>query len=104
MRQLATKFSLDGSMIPRQVRRMFDERSEPRFEANPDTAVLAFRGGNHVVRVCNQSPSGAMIAFAEVPNIGERVALQLMEHGTVQAQVRWIRDGRIGLAFARSLG
>ena len=91
-------------MIPRHVRRMFDQRSEPRFETGANTAVLAFRGNSHVVHVCNQSPSGAMIAFADMPNIGERVALQLMEHGTVQAQVRWIRDGRIGLAFARSLG
>ena len=91
-------------MIPRQVRRMFDQRSEPRFETGANTAILAFRGGSHVVRICNQSPSGAMIAFADMPNIGERVALQLMEHGTVQAQVRWVRDGRIGLAFAKSLG
>lgn len=101
---MATKFSLNGSMIPRQVRRMFDQRSEPRFETGANTAVLAFRGDSHVVRICNQSPSGVMIVFGDVPNIGERVSLQLMEHGTVQAQVRWIRDGRIGLAFARSLG
>ena len=91
-------------MIPRQVRRLFDGRAEPRIDADSSTAVLAFRGRNHVVRVCNMSESGAMIAFPEIPNIGETVSLQLMERGTVRAQVRWVRDGRIGLAFAARLG
>ncbi len=91
-------------MIPRQVRRLFDERSEPRVDASSSTAVLAYRGRNHVVRVCNLSESGAMISFPDVPNIGETMSLQLMDRGTVKAQVRWVRDGRIGLAFAASLG
>ena len=100
---MAASFSLDGSMIPRQVRRLFDERAEPRIEAGSGTAVLAYRGRNHVVRICNLSESGAMISFPDVPNIGETVSLQLMERGAVQAQVRWVRDGRIGLAFATRL-
>ena len=84
-------------MIPRQLRRLFDQRGEPRVDASSSTAVLAFRGRNHVVRVCNLSESGAMISFPEIPNIGETISLQLMERGTVKAEVKWVRDGRIGL-------
>jgi hypothetical protein len=40
-----------------------------------------------------------MVLFPHIPNIGERLALQLIEHGQVSTQVRWVKDGRIGLSF-----
>ena len=94
---MAAKFSLDGSMIPRTVKRMLDERSEERVPAAPETAVLEFRGRKHVVRLVNTSPSGAMVIFPLVPHIGEQVWLQLLDRGQVSAKVRWVRDGRIGI-------
>jgi len=87
-------------MIPRSERRTLDERSELRAAAVSNTAVLEFRGRKHVVQLVNSSPSGAMVLFPHVPNIGERIPLQLLERGVVIAQVRWVRDGRIGLSFA----
>lgn len=101
---VAAKFSLSGSMIPRQVKRLFDQRSEQRIEADPSTGVLHYRGRHHVVRLVNQSSLGVMVEFPQVPHIGEKLAIQLMEHGTVEAEVRWVRDGHIGLAFSPSLG
>lgn len=91
---------LNGSMIPRSVRRMFDERAEPREEAVSQTALLELRGRKHVVRLLNLSPSGAMVAFQSTPHIGEAVALHLSDRGRVCAQVCWVRDGRIGVNFA----
>lgn len=87
-------------MIPRAGQRSIDERSEARHPAVSNTAVLEFRGRKHVVQLLNVSPSGAMVAFPHIPNIGERLALQLLDRGAVSAQVRWVRDGRIGLSFA----
>ena len=77
------KFGLDGGMIPRNVRRMFDQRDEPRFDIEGDlqTAVLTHGGRNHVVRVANISGSGAMVVYPETPHIGEEVTLQLLDHG-----------------------
>ena len=98
----ASGFFLDGTMIPRSERRTLDERSELRAAAVSNTAVLEFRGRKHVVQLVNISPSGAMVLFPHVPNIGERIPLQLLERGVVIAQVRWVRDGRIGLSFAAS--
>ena len=100
---MASSYSLDGSMIPRQERRAIDERLEPRHAAFSGTGVLDFRGRKHVVQLINVSKSGAMVIFPHIPNIGERLPLQLLDHGIVWAQVRWVKDGRIGLSFTSPL-
>jgi hypothetical protein len=99
------KFGLDGGMIPRSVKRVFDQRDEPRFdiEGELQTAVMTRRGHNHVVRIGNISSSGAMIVYPDIPNIGEKVTLQLLDHGAVAGQVRWVRDGRVGINFVDPL-
>jgi hypothetical protein len=43
------------------------------------------------------------VIFPHMPNIGERLVLQLLDRGLVSAQVRWVKDGRIGLSFAARL-
>lgn len=101
--EVASRFSLDGSMIPRQVKRLFDQRAEPRAEPDPGTGVLTFRGQDHVVQLIDQSPSGVRIAFPHVPNIGETLSIQLLQLGTRRAQVRWVRNGHVGLAFTTAL-
>jgi hypothetical protein len=90
-------------MIPRSEARSIDERTEVRHPSLSSTAVLDFRGRKHVVRLVNVSPSGAMVIFPHAPNIGERLLLQLLDRGGIWAQVRWVRDGRIGVSFAAPL-
>ena len=96
---MASGYFLDGGMIPRTEQRRIDERAEARHAAVSSTAVLDFRGRKHVVRLINISSSGAMVIFPHLPNIGERLPLQLLDRGVVSAQVRWVKDGRIGLSF-----
>ena len=93
---------LHGSMIPRSVKRMFDERAEPREEAESQTAVLEVRGRKHMVRLANLSPSGAMVNFTLMPNIGEEVVLHLLGRGRVPGHIRWVRDGKVGVNFVAS--
>lgn len=95
------KFHLHGGMIPRTVKRLFDQRTEPRVEANGQNVVLGFRGRDYIVSLVNRSPSGAMVDFPEVPRIGETVTLQMLDRDRIQGQVRWVRDGRIGISFDR---
>lgn len=97
---MASSLFFDGGMIPRAEKRSIDERLEARYPAVSSTAVLEFRGRKHVVRLVNVSGSGAMVIFPHTPNIGERLPLQLLDRGVVSAQVRWVKDGRIGLSFA----
>ena len=97
---VASGYFLDGGMIPRSEKRSIDERSEVRHPSVSSTAVLEFRGRKHVVRLINVSGCGAMVIFPHIPNIGERLPLQLLDRGAVSAQVRWVKDGRVGLSFA----
>jgi hypothetical protein len=102
--RVASSYFLDGSMIPRSESRTIDERNEIRSPSLSNTAVLEFRGRKHVVRLVNVSGSGAMVIFPHAPNIGERLPLQILDRGVVSSQVRWVRDGRIGLSFAGPRG
>jgi hypothetical protein len=96
-------FSLHGAMIPRRVRRLFDQRFEPRLEPDHGVAVFGWRRRQTHVTLCNLSTEGAMIQFGEVPHIGERVSLQILDRGTATGHVRWVRDGRIGINFTAPL-
>ena len=100
---MSSRFQLHGSMIPRTVKRVFDERSEERLEAESNAAVLSLRARNHVVTLVNLSRSGAMLRFTGDARIGESVSLQLLDRGTIAGQVRWLRDGRMGVYFATPL-
>ncbi|WP_294120920.1 PilZ domain-containing protein [Sphingomonas sp.] len=100
---MSSRFHLHGGMIPRTVRRMFDERAEDRIESESQTAVLTIRGRNHIVTVLNLSSSGAMLRFSGDAHIGESVSVQLLDRGTISAQVRWLRDGQLGVYFANPL-
>ncbi len=96
-------FILDGAMIARNQERSIEERGEERVSAASGTAVIEFRGRKHVVRLVNLSSGGAMVIFPHIPNIGERLPLQLLDRGCMSAQVRWVKDGRLGLSFAGGL-
>ena len=100
---MASSYFLDGSMIPRTESRSIDERTEVRHPSVSNTAVLEFRGRKHVIRLLNVSPSGAMVVFPHTPNIGKRLLIQLLDRGALWAQVRWVKDGRIGVSFAAPL-
>ena len=99
---MSARFSLDGGMIPRTVKRMFDERLEERVVAESQTGVLVHRGRKHVVRLANLSGSGAMVIFPGMPHIGEEVILQLLGRDAIRGHVKWVRDGRIGVNFVAS--
>ncbi len=96
---MSARFHLHGGMVPRTVKRMFDERAEERLQTESRTGVLSLRNRNHVVTLVNLSRSGAMIRFGANAHIGENVSLQLLDRGAIAGQVRWMRDGRMGISF-----
>ena len=89
-----------GNWLARAWRRLVDERREARLDGEPRTAVLVHRGREQVVQVSNISASGAMVAFAGEAAAGDAVTLRLLDQGAVAGQVRWVRDGQIGINFA----
>jgi hypothetical protein len=44
-----------------------------------------------------------MMRFAGDAHIGENVSLQLLDRGAIAGQVRWLRDGRMGVSFIQPL-
>jgi hypothetical protein len=82
---------------------MFDERAEDRLESDSSTVLLTLRNRGHVVTLVNLSRSGAMMRFAGDAHIGESVSLQLLDRGAIAGQVRWLRDGRMGVSFIQPL-
>jgi hypothetical protein len=97
------RLSLTGAMIPRAVKRMFDQRGEPRQDASGLSAVMSAGERSQVVRLVNLSSSGTMVISSQIPRIGERVSLQLLDREAVEGHVRWVRDGLIGIHFVTSL-
>ena len=100
---MAGKFSLDGAMIPRSVRRDVRRARRAARAGRFADRRSAHRGRNHVVKVLNLSNSGAMVIFPHLPHIGEAVSLQLLDWGQVHGHIRWARDGKIGINFAAAL-
>src|SRR5437764_13697353 len=94
---------LCGEMIERAERRAVDRRSEERHENLVDCSTLFFRGGVHVVPVVNISTRGAMIVTDLEPRIGESVIIRFEGCSPIYAAVRWVRGGRVGLAFGTEL-
>ena len=87
-------------MVPRAIRRDWDQRSEPRLDGESRTAVLELRGREHVVPVVNVSRSGAMVILSLIPHIGETISITLAGLGSIPGRVCWVRGGRIGISFA----
>ena len=83
--------------IPRQERRKTNQRSEDRFLNVIERATITFRRKKLLVRIVNVSGSGVMIESNIVPRIGEVIGLQFDDFDGLQAVVRWVREGRIGL-------
>ncbi len=83
---------------------LIDPRRERRRTANPSQkAMMSLRGRDHAVAVLDLSQSGAMIDFGGHAYEGDPVTIQLLDHGIVAGQLRWIRDGRAGISFNRPL-
>jgi hypothetical protein len=89
--------SLTSLEIPREERRSTDQRREDRHWGVVDRAILVFRNKKLLVRVVNVSSSGIMIEADIMPRIGEKVAVDFEGFDRLDAVVRWIKSGRIGL-------
>ena len=83
--------------IPRQERRRTDQRSEDRFLNVVERATITFRRKKSLVRIVNVSGGGVMIESNIMPRIGEVIGLEFDNFDRLQAVVRWVRKGRIGL-------
>jgi hypothetical protein len=92
------------SGIAKRLRRLIDQRDERRSDGPAQSAVLAHDGGRHQVGIVDLSASGAMIRHRGTLAEGSDVILHLLDHGAVKGQVRWVRDGCVGVSFTDPIG
>jgi hypothetical protein len=95
--------SLAGDLIPRAQPRLIDQRSEDRHEGLVERAIIHFRGQEYLVPVLNISSRGTMVESEIMPRIGETIVIQFESCTRIQAFVRWVREGRVGLNFGHEI-
>lgn len=100
---MPTVSGLGAGLISRRVRRLFDQRGEPRAEADGIIAEVTWRGSASALPVANLSSSGAMVDWTETLRIGEPVGFRLPDGRAAFGNICWVRDGRVGLYFATTL-
>ena len=89
--------SLIEIAIPREERRVTNQRREDRLNGVVERATIVFRRKKTLVRVVNVSTSGVMIECNIMPRIGEPIGVEFEGFERVEGVVRWVRQGRIGL-------
>lgn len=89
--------TLSSLLIPRVERRSTNQRREDRYRGVVDRATLVFRRKKVLVKVVNISESGVMVEAAIEPRIGEQLRIEFEGFEPLEAVVRWVRDGRVGL-------
>jgi hypothetical protein len=89
--------------IHREPQGFEERRREDRHTGLADSATLLFRGEAHQVTVVNISSRGTMVECTLYPRIGETMMVEFDQCSRIQAFVRWVRDGRIGLNFGHEI-
>jgi hypothetical protein len=89
--------SLMGISIPREERRVTNQRREDRHLGLVDRAMIVFRRKRSLVKVVNISASGMMIETDIIPHINEELLVEFEGFAPLCAVVRWVKQGRIGL-------
>ncbi|GLR46320.1 PilZ domain-containing protein [Sphingomonas astaxanthinifaciens] len=92
--------SLSELAIPREAARVANHRDGDRHRLENETVQVVHDGGTQSVTLVNLSGGGAMIEGGEGLRLWDRVELQLGDWNRVEAAVRWIKNGRVGLEFA----
>ncbi len=68
-------------------------------------AELCIEGsqGQHKVKVRNLSPGGMMVEADLKVAQGQQIVVDLRNIGSVRGQIAWVRNGKFGVAFDRSI-
>ena len=92
---------LQSVAVPRETCRTSDTRDSDRHRLIGEQAVVVHGRRRHSVELVNLSGGGAMVAGDFEPTLWDKVELQLADDVSVSCVIRWIKDGRFGLEFAR---
>ena len=80
-------------------RRRAAQRRSERHQGLVERAAILFRGKPALVEVVNASEGGITIATALQPEAGEQLGVAVEGQPPRTGIVRWVRRGRVGIAF-----
>lgn len=81
---------------------LVDARRQPRSSVTAVDSILVEGGRKHRVRLIDRSSDGAMVEAAVLLPEGTQISLQVLDRPAVRGQVRWAREGRMGLSFEQA--
>ena len=97
----AEEESFDALTIPRDTGRgAANHRDDDRHRLSSETVVICRDGLEETVTLINLSGGGAMVEGAPELKLWDRVELKFGDLHRLEAVVRWIKNGRVGLEFA----
>ena len=85
--------------LPKGERRTAAQRRSDRHRGVVEQAAILYRGKRAMVPVANVSEGGVTLETGLLPDLGETVLIELGGRPPVEAVVRWVKKGRIGLAL-----
>ncbi|QNM83472.1 PilZ domain-containing protein [Sphingomonas sabuli] len=91
---------LSGLEVRRKESRRSDSRSGDRHRLVTESVTVLHKRRKYQVELINLSGGGAMIAGDLEPRLWDRIDVDFGETGQLEAAVRWVKNGRIGLEFA----
>ena len=94
---------LHSVSVQREESRRGDTRLGDRYRLVGESARIMHRGATYDAQLINICASGAMISADVAPLAWDRVKLHLGDERAMDCKVLWIRNGRIGLEFAREI-
>lgn len=89
-----------GLLIPRTEARHGDHRDGDRHRLNGEVTRARYRGRSYEAELVNLSSGGAMVKADFVPRLWDMVELELGDGLALEAAVRWVKKGLVGLEFA----
>lgn len=92
--------ALSEVAVKREEARRADSREGDRHRLTAQTVTVIYKRKKHPAELINLSGGGAMIAAPFEPRLWQRIDVDFGETGRLEAAVRWVKDGRIGLEFA----
>lgn len=82
-----------------------DRRQHERQSAVQHVAV-AYKYGREICDLIDLSPTGARLKIANgtIPNVGEPVAITLLDGTTIHGRVSWLGQNNVGVALGSEIG
>lgn len=92
--------ALSDVAVKRAEARRADSRGGDRHRLAAQSLTVLYKRKKYTVDLINLSGGGAMIEGPLSPKLWDRIDVDFGTTGRLEAAVRWVKDGRIGLEFA----